>query len=175
MVEKLDDLTPKIDESAFVHASAVVIGDVVVGVDCSIWPNATLRGDEGRIVIGDGTNIQDGCTLHMTGGRTDTLVGARVTVGHNTILHGCTIGDDCLVGMGSLVMDDAVVGAGSYIGAGTLIPPGKIIPPGSMVYGNPYRVVRPVSAKDTEWIAHAWVHYRDNARRYQARGPDQGG
>lgn len=176
MVEPLDGMVPQIDSSAWVHAAAVVIGDVTVGADCSIWPNATLRGDEGRVVVGAGTNIQDGCTLHMTGGDpdagregTDTVVGERVTVGHNVILHGCTVEDDCLIGMGSLLMDNVVVGRGSYIGAGTLIPPGKIIPPGSMVYGNPFRIVRPVNARDTEWIAHAWTHYRDTMRRYKAR------
>ena len=171
MIETLDGMTPRIDATAYVHAQAVLIGDVLIGAECSIWPNATLRGDEGRIVVGDLTNIQDGCTLHMTGGQTDTIVGARVTVGHNTILHGCTIGDDCLVGMGSLVMDHVVVGDGCYIGAGTMIPPGKDIPPGTMVYGNPFRLVRTVTAKDTEWIAHAWNHYRDNAKRYLASSP----
>ncbi len=171
MLESHDGKTPRIDPSAWIHRSAVVIGDVTLAADCSVWPNATLRGDEGRIEIGAGSNIQDGCTLHMTGGQTDTIVGERVTVGHNVILHGCVIEDDCLVGMGSLIMDDVVVGRGSFIGAGTLIPPKKVIPPGSMVFGNPFRIVRPVSQADTDWIAHAWSHYRDNARRYR----DQGG
>ncbi len=167
--ETHDGRSPEVPDSCFVHESAVLIGNVVLGEDVSVWPNATLRGDEGFIRVGEGTNIQDGCTLHMTGGKSDTMVGARVTVGHNCILHGCIIEDDCLIGMGSLVLDNVRVGAGSFIGAGTLIPPNKVIPPGSLVYGNPYRVVRACTEKDREWIAHAWVHYRDNAREYLAR------
>ena len=168
-IESHDGNDPEIDPTAFVHRSAVVIGRVRIGADCSIWPQVTLRGDEGEIVIGSGTNIQDGSTVHMTGGLSATYVGERVTIGHNCIILGCRVEDDSLIGMGSLIMDNVVIGRGSYIGAGTLITGGKIIPPGSLVFGNPYRVVRPVSAKETDWIAYAWRHYRDNALKYRAK------
>ena len=168
MIETYEGISPAVDPTAWIHQTAVVIGGVSLGSDCSVWPNATLRADEGRIVVGAKSNIQDGCTLHMTGGQNHTVVGERVTVGHNAILHGCTIGDDCLVGMGSLVMDHVEVGDGCFIGAGTLIPPRKIIPPGSMVFGNPFQVVRPCEDAEREWIDYAWRHYRDNARKYAA-------
>ncbi len=169
MIESIEGVAPTIADRAFVHPSAVVIGQVSLGEGASVWPNATLRGDEGTITVGAWTNIQDGCTLHMTGGQTNTVVGARCTVGHNAILHGCTVGNDVLVGMGSLVMDLVVIGDGCYIGAGTMIPPRKVIPPGMLVYGNPYRIVRPCGAKETEWIAYAWEHYFQNAQKYASR------
>ncbi len=166
-VEPFDGHHPVIDPSAWVHKSAVIIGQVTLGARCSVWPHATLRGDEGFIRVGDDTNIQDGTTVHMTGGESDTIVGSRVTVGHNCILHGCTVEDDVLIGMGSLVMDGVVVGTGSYVGAGTLITGGKIIPPGSMVFGNPMRIMRAVDAREREWIAYAWKHYVDGAQKYR--------
>lgn len=170
MIEPFDGTHPTLGEGAWVHPAAVVIGRVTLGADVSVWPNATLRGDEGRIVIGDGSNIQDGTTVHMTGGRSETIVGARVTVGHNCILHGCVIEDDVLIGMGAIVLDNARVGRGCYIGAGTLITGDKVIPPGSLVFGNPMRVVRPCGAREAEWIDYAWRHYIDNARKHAAGG-----
>lgn len=159
---------PKVPASAFVHPAAVVIGQVELGENVSIWPNATLRADEGRIVIGAGSNIQDGSSVHMTGGESETFVGARVTVGHAAILHGCTVEDDCLIGMGALIMDNVVVGRGSFVGAGTLIPPGKIIPPGSFLYGNPFRIVRTCGPREVERIDYAWQHYINMARKHRA-------
>ncbi len=167
--EPFKGVWPTIHPTAWVHESAVIIGDVTLGPDVSVWPNVTLRGDEGRIVIGAGSNIQDGSTLHMTGGESDTMVGARVTVGHNCILHGCIIEDDCLVGMGSLIMDNARVGAGSYVGGATLVTPNKQVPPGSFIRGNPYQVVRPVGDRERGWIDYAWRHYVDTARAYATR------
>lgn len=169
MIEPFDGTHPEIAESAWVHPAAVVIGRVTLGADVSIWPNATLRGDEGRIVIGAGSNIQDGTTVHMTGGRSETMVGERVTVGHNCILHGCIIEDDVLIGMGSIVLDNARVGRGSYIGAGTLVTGDKDIPPGSLVFGNPMRIVRACGEREAEWIDYAWRHYIDNARKHARR------
>lgn len=170
MIQPFDGHHPDIADSAWVHPAAVVIGRVTLGADVSIWPNTTLRGDEGRIAIGAGSNIQDGTTVHMTGGRSETMVGERVTVGHNCILHGCVIEDDVLIGMGSIVLDNARVGRGSYIGAGTLVTGDKVIPPGSLVFGNPMRIVRPCGEREAEWIAYAWKHYVDNARKHAAGG-----
>ena len=169
MIQSYKEHTPQLDPSAWVHESAVVIGQVRLFEDVSIWPNVTIRADEGRIEIGAGTNIQDGSTIHMTGGISETFVGERITVGHNCILHGCTIEDDVLVGMGSIIMDNVRVGRGSFIGAGTLIPPGKVIPPGSFIRGNPMQVVRECGERESTWIDYAWRHYVENMRAHKSR------
>lgn len=169
-LESFDGHWPEVDASAFLHRTATLIGRVRIGADCSVWPHATLRGDEGEIVVGPGTNIQDNTVVHMTGGRSDTLIGARVTIGHACVIHGCRIEDDCLIGMGAIILDNAVIGRGSYIGAGTLVPGGKTIPPGSMVYGNPFQIVRPCGPREIEWIDYAWRHYRDTAAKYRQGG-----
>lgn len=170
-LEFFDGAWPEVEPSAFIHRTAVLIGRVRVGAESSIWPNATLRGDEGAIVVGAGTNIQDNSVVHMTGGRSDTFIGSRITIGHGCIIHGCTIEDDCLIGMGATIMDNTVIGRGSLIGAGTLIPGGKLIPPGSFVFGTPFKIHRPVNARETEWIDYAWKHYRDTAARYRQPRP----
>lgn len=168
MLEAFRGIAPRVDASAFVHASAVLIGEVVVGPRASIWPCAALRGDDGAIVIGADTSIQDGTVIHATEGISRTTVGARVTVGHKVILHGCTIGDDCLIGMGSLVLDNAVIEPWSFVAAGTVIPPNKVVRSGEMVMGNPFRVVRTLTPKDREWIEHAWTVYVRRAEEYRA-------
>lgn len=171
MIEAFGEHWPRIASSAWVHPQGLVIGEVELGEEVTIWPTAVLRGDMGLIAIGDQSNIQDGTVVHNTGGLSVTRVGRRCTVGHRVVLHGCVIEDDCLIGMGSVVMDNAVIGAGSVIGAGAVVPPGKVIPPGSLVLGNPGRVARPTHARDAEMIAHGWRAYvsliplyRTNAR-----------
>ncbi|MBU0550565.1 gamma carbonic anhydrase family protein [Myxococcota bacterium] len=159
---------PQLGEAVFVHDSAVVIGRVTLGARSNLWPNTTLRGDEGEIHIGEDTNIQDGTTVHMTGGLSDARIGARVTVGHGCILHGCIVEDDCLIGMGAILLDNCQIGAGSIIGAGTLITQGKIIPPNSMVYGNPFKVVRQTTAQERQYIDRSWRHYVAHAADYLA-------
>ena len=166
MIESFESHHPVVPPSAWIHSSAVVIGRVSLGEDTSIWPNVTIRGDEGRIMIGDGTNIQDGTTMHMTGGMSETMVGSRVTVGHNCLLHGCIIEDDILIGMGSIIMDNARIGRGSFIGAGTLITPNKVIPPNSFVLGNPMKITREAGEREHQWIEYAWQHYVENSRKY---------
>lgn len=168
MLEKLRGIRPQVAPTAFVHAAATLIGDVVVGPRASVWPAAVLRGDDGAIVIGAETSIQDGTVIHATEGVSHTTVGARVTVGHKVILHGCTIGDNSLIGMGSIVLDNAVVEPWSFVAAGTVIPPGKVVRSGEMVMGNPFRVVRQLTAKDREWIEHAWTVYVKRAAEYLA-------
>ncbi len=159
---------PSLDSSAFVHPQAVLIGEVRIGAESSVWPNATLRGDDAPIEIGAQTSIQDGSTIHATEGDSKTVVGSRVTVGHNVILHGCQIGDDCLIGMGSILLDNAVVEPGSFVAAGTLLPPGKVVRSGTLVMGNPMRVVRQCTQRDLEWIAHSWQAYVKRSREYLA-------
>lgn len=159
---------PVVDPAAFVHRAAVVIGDVRIGRDSSVWPGAVLRGDDAPIVIGDETSIQDGTVIHATEGQSATTVGSRVTVGHRVILHGCTIGDACLIGMGSIILDNAVIEDGAFVGAGALVPPRKVVRRGELVMGSPCRVVRMCSDADREWIEHSWRSYVKRAREYRA-------
>jgi carbonic anhydrase/acetyltransferase-like protein (isoleucine patch superfamily) len=130
----------------------------------------TLRGDEGRIVIGEGTNIQDGTTVHMTGGMSHTLVGKHVTVGHNCILHGCQIGDNALIGMGSIVLDNAKIGEGVLVGAGSLITQNKEFPPHTLVFGNPAPGQARADNKEREDLGYSWRHYVEHAEKYRQRG-----
>ena len=168
MIQSFNQHTPSIAASAWIHESAVVIGQAKLHDDVSIWPNVTIRADEAIIEIGAGSNIQDGTTIHMTGGLSQTIVGTRVTVGHNCLLHGCLIEDDVLIGMGSIIMDNVRIGRGSFIGAGTLVTPGKVIPPNSFVRGNPMKIVRECGEREATWIDHSWRHYVDNMRIYKS-------
>jgi carbonic anhydrase/acetyltransferase-like protein (isoleucine patch superfamily) len=171
MLQSLRGHVPEIDPLAYVHPTAVVIGQVRIGERASIWPCATLRGDDGPIVIGPCSSIQDGTVVHMTEGRSTTTVGTRVTVGHNVILHGCTVEDDCIIGMGAIVLDNAVVERGSIVGAGTLVPMGKRVPAGSVAVGNPMRVLRACTAKDVEFIEFSWRSYVARAAEYTGAQP----
>ena len=167
MIQRLGDKTPHIDPSAWVHPSAVIIGDVTIGPRSSVWPHVTIRADEGSVKIGADTNIQDGTTIHMTGGMSTVTIGDRVTVGHNCILHGCIIESDVLVGMGSIVLDNARVETGAFMGAATLVTGHKVVPENSYVLGNPMRIVKQAGDREKTWIAYAWKHYAENARRSQ--------
>lgn len=170
MVEPFDGKVPQIHPRAWVHPSAVVIGEVELAEGVSVWPTAVLRGDMGPIRIGRDSNLQDGAVCHDTTDHSQTMVGERVTVGHRAVLHGCTIGDDCLVGMGAMILDRAVVGAGSFVAAGSLVPPGKVFPPGSFLMGSPAKLVRPTNDRDREMIAFGWTNYRDRLRLWLGSG-----
>lgn len=174
MLEPYAGTMPHVDPSAFVHRSAVIIGDVRLGADSSVWPNATLRGDDGAIVIGARTSIQDGSVVHMTDGMSTVSVGDQVTIGHGVILHGCTVGDDCIIGMGAIILDNAVIERGSIVGAGAVIPMGKRVTAGSVVVGNPFTVIRECSDKDAEWIRYSWNAYVDRGREFRAAQESQG-
>ncbi|WP_040795235.1 gamma carbonic anhydrase family protein [Nocardia higoensis] len=158
---------PEIDESAWLAPNATVIGQVRLAAEVSIWYSAVLRGDLEQITIGERTNIQDGCVLHADPGFPLTI-GSGVSVGHNAILHGCTVGDDVLVGMGATVLNGAVIGAGSLIAANALIPEGAQIPPGSLVAGVPGKVRRELdeAAKDGIRLnAAVYVHNTGTHRK----------
>ncbi len=159
---------PQVAAGAFVHPMATLIGDVVIGAGSSVWPGAVLRGDDGPIVIGEHTSIQDGTIIHATEGQSRTTVGSRVTVGHQVILHGCTIADDCLIGMGSCLLDNVIVEGWAFIAAGTLVPPNKRIGTGQMMMGNPGRVVRALTDTDRAWIVHSCQAYMKRAQEYLA-------
>ena len=162
--------TPKVHASAFVVEDAVVVGDVEIAEDASVWFGSVLRGDVHFIRIGARTNIQDLSVVHVTGGTHPTIVGADVTVGHRVVLHGCTVKDRCLIGIGSVVMDGVVVGEESIVGAGALVPPGMIVPPRTLVLGSPARVKRALTPDE---IAHFEVSagsYAARARQYRDEG-----
>lgn len=159
---------PQIGRDVFLAENCVLIGDVVVGDESSIWYSTVLRGDVYSIRIGARTNLQDGTVVHVTSGEFSTAIGDDCTVGHAAIVHGCTIEDRCLIGMGSTILDGARVGRGSVVGAGALITPGTNIPPNSLVLGAPARVVRPVNPREREMIEYGGAHYVELARRYLA-------
>lgn len=155
-----------IHPSAFIAPGAVVLGDVTLGRDASIWYHCVVRGDMAPVAIGDETNIQDLTMVHVDEGVPCT-VGCRVGVGHRAILHGCTIADDVLIGMGAVLLNGVEVGAGSVVGAGAVLTEGTVVPPGMLVVGVPARVVRPVDETLRTRIRRTWSHYVAEARRHR--------
>jgi carbonic anhydrase/acetyltransferase-like protein (isoleucine patch superfamily) len=164
-----DGAAPRIDPAATIMDTAVLVGDVALEAESSVWFQTVLRADIYPIRIGRQTNIQDHCTVHVYGGRFATTIGHRVTVGHGAVLHGCTIEDDCLIGIGAVILDGAVIGRGSLVGAAALITPGTRIPAGSMVLGSPARAVRPVTDAETERIRDAAPFYAALAAAYREK------
>lgn len=157
--------TPQLGEGVYISPHAVVIGDVLLGKDASVWPMAVIRGDVHSIVIGEACSIQDGAVLHVThdgpyctGGKPLTL-GKGVTVGHKVVLHGCTIEDYCLIGMGSLLLDAVHVQPRVIIGAGSVVTPGKILESGYLYLGNPARVVRELTTEEFTQLEYSAQHY----------------
>lgn len=148
----------------YIHPTAVVMGDVTLGDKVSIWPMAVLRGDMDRIEIGDWTNVQDGCVLHVDTG-TPLIIGKSVTIGHKAGLHSCRVGDNSLIGIGAIVLDGAEIGENCLIAAGTLISPGKKIPANSLVMGTPGRVIRSLTAEEIEKQKQSPRHYWELAQR----------
>lgn len=173
-IRPFEDKHPQIADSAFVDPAAVVIGDVVIGADSSIWPGTVLRGDEHSIRIGERTNLQDGTVVHVTHdgpytpGGFATLIGHRVTVGHRAVIHACTIEDDCLIGMNAVVLDGAVVRAGVMVGAGSVVSPGKVLESGFLYLGVPARRIRPLTTEETASLRYSGDHYVQLKNRHQA-------
>ena len=164
MVKNYRDLKPKIGKRVFIAESAVVIGDVEIGDDSSIWFGAILRGDVNYIRIGRCTSIQDGSVVHVTRKTHPTVVGNYVTVGHAVKLHGCTVEDNCLIGIGAIILDGALIRRNSIVGAGALVPPGKEFPPNSLIMGFPAKVVRQLTQEEVAGLkehAERYVKYKD--------------
>ncbi|MED5418793.1 MAG: gamma carbonic anhydrase family protein [Verrucomicrobiota bacterium] len=172
MIEPFEDHWPEIDESAFVAASADLIGRVRIGAEASVWYNSTLRGDIHEVVIGPRSNVQDNAVLHVESDR-GCYLGELVTVGHGAIVHACTIKDEVLVGMGATVLDGAVIGERSIIGANTLVTMNTEIPPGSLVLGSPGKVVRLLSEEEQAGVAIRAQKYVENSRKFLARELDR--
>ncbi|HEX8180682.1 MAG TPA: gamma carbonic anhydrase family protein [Pyrinomonadaceae bacterium] len=158
---------PQIHPTAYIAETAVVIGDVEIGAESSVWFGAVVRGDVYYIRIGARTNIQDGTVIHVTNGTHATILEDEVTVGHNATLHGCHVERGCLVGMGSIVMDGVRVGAQSLIAAGALVAPGTQIPPRSLVMGVPARVKRPLTAEEVAGLDVYWQNYIEYTKQYK--------
>lgn len=158
-----------IAKSANIVKESVVIGDVTIGEDSTVLFYAVLRGNDNKIVIGNGTNIQDNCTIH-TSPVDPTIIGNYVTVGHNAIVHGCKIGDNTLIGMGATVMNGSVVGKNCLVAAGSLILEHQNIPDGSMVMGRPAKVTRPLTAEEIARLEESAQHYIQTGRDMKAAG-----
>ncbi len=163
-VYSLEGITPVVHPQAFVHETAVLIGDVLIGAGCYIGPHASLRGDFGRIIVEQGANVQDSCVLHSFPGK-DCIVECNGHVGHGAVLHGCRIGRNALVGMLAVVMDDAVIGESSIVGAAALVSAKFECPPRSLVIGVPARVKRQLSDSEVEWKSQGTLEYQELARR----------
>jgi len=163
-VYAIDGIIPVIDPTAFVHSSAVLIGDVIVGPGCYIGPCASLRGDFGRLILESGANVQDTCVMHGFPG-TDTVVETDGHIGHGAVLHGCRIGRNVLIGMNAVVMDNAVIGESSIVAASSFVKAGTVIPARVLVAGIPAKVVRELSEEELRWKTLGTTCYQDLTRR----------
>ncbi len=162
---RIDGLEPALDETAWAAPSADIIGDVRLGPRASVWFGAVIRADNTPIILGEETNFQDGAIGHSDPGAPLTL-GARVTVGHQAILHGCTIGDECLIGMGARILNGAVLGRQCLVGAGALVTEGKRFEEGGLIVGVPARLVRPLKDAEKSALALSAAHYAEKAVLY---------
>jgi gamma-carbonic anhydrase len=165
---------PQIAASAYIDPAAIIIGDVVIGENSSIWPRTVVRGDVHYIRIGNRTNVQDGCVLHVMKDQYPLVLGDEVTVGHSVTLHGCTIEPRVLIGMGCIILNGAVIGANSIIAAGTLITERTVIPQGSLVIGSPGKVKRPLNEKELESIAQYAERYAGYRELYRTEAAERG-
>ena len=170
-----NDIFPHIHDSVFLGEGSRIIGAVTIKEKASIWCNTVVRGDVNKIEVGEYSNIQDNCTLHVADAHA-CIVGNYVTVGHNAILHGCTVKDNCLIGMGAIVLNGAIIGENSIIGAATLVSENKIIPPNSLVVGTPGRVIRTLSAEEVEAVTRSSMGYYQLAEthRLSRKGKQEG-
>lgn len=173
-IRKYGSISPDINPSAWIDEAAVVIGDVTIAEDVSLWPMVVARGDVNSITIGARTNIQDGTILHVSHdsefapGGFPLTIGADITVGHQAILHGCTVEDRCLIGMAATVMDGAIVRSGAMVGAGSLVPPGQEVEGGYLWVGTPARRVRPLREQERGFLEYSAKHYVELKNEYLA-------
>jgi carbonic anhydrase/acetyltransferase-like protein (isoleucine patch superfamily) len=159
IIKSVRGFTPKFGKNCFFADGAVIVGEVSMGDNCTVWFNAVVRGDVHSITIGDNTNIQDGAVIHCTYQKAKTVIGSNVSIAHKAIAHGCTIEDNVLVGMGAIIMDDAVIGAGSVIAAGAIVLPKTIVEPGSIYAGIPAKRIKDVGEEMKEVIARTARNY----------------
>ena len=163
-VYAIDGIVPVVDPTAYVHPSAILIGDVIIGPDCYVGPCASLRGDFGRLILERGANVQDTCVMHGFPG-TDTVVEEDGHIGHGAVLHGCRIKRNALVGMNAVIMDNVVIGEEAIIAASAFVKAGVEIPPRVLVAGVPAKVIRPLSEDEIRWKGQGTATYQDLTRR----------
>ena len=174
-IRDFENISPLIAASAYVDESALVIGEVSIDEDASLWPMVVARGDVNTIHIGARTNIQDGSILHVShdsefaAGGFSLRIGADVTVGHRAVVHGCTVEDRCLIGMSATVMDGAIVHSGTIVGAGSLVPPGRELEGGYLWVGSPARKARPLRPEEEGFLSYSAAHYVELKNRHMAR------
>lgn len=173
MILQVDGMEPRIHDSCFVAQTAVVAADVEIGEGTSVWFNTIIRGDVNYIRIGKKSNIQDNCTVHVSA-KYPTIIGDYTVIGHNAIVHACTVGDNVLVGIGATILDGAIIGNNVVIGAGTLIPPGKIIEDNTVVMGSPYKVIRNFNEKDEQMIHGIIARYLEWSKIYKDTAKEVG-
>jgi phenylacetic acid degradation protein len=166
---EFEGVRPVVHPTAFVHPTAVLIGDVVVGAACLVGPGASLRGDIGRLTMEEGSNVQDNCILHCFPGK-DVVVERDGHIGHGAVLHGCVVRRNALVGMNAVVMDDAEIGADSFVAAMAFVKAGMIVPPRTLVGGIPAKIMRELSDQEIAWKSEGTGHYQHLARRHLATG-----
>lgn len=164
---EFEGITPVVDPTAFVHPTATLIGDVIVGPGCLVGPGASLRGDIGRLIMHEGSNVQDNCTLHCFPGK-DVVIEADGHIGHGAVLHGCTIKRNGMVGMNAVIMDDAVIGEDSFVAAMSFVKAGMDVPPRTLVGGVPAKVMRELRDDEIKWKSIGTGHYQHLAQRYIA-------
>jgi carbonic anhydrase/acetyltransferase-like protein (isoleucine patch superfamily) len=162
--------TPQLHPTAFVAAGARVVGGVTLSEGSSVWYNAVLRADGDTITVGVGSNLQDNVSVHVDGGR-PVVIGENVSVGHNAVVHGCTIGDGSLIGMGAVVLSGAVIGEGCLIAGGAVVLEGTVVPPGSLVAGVPAKVRRELTAEERAGIVRNALAYRDHVVEHETARP----
>ena len=167
MIRNFEDKQPRIDPTAFIAETAVVIGDVEIGERSSIWYGTVVRGDVHYIRIGNRTNIQDQSIIHVSGGTDPTVLEDEITVGHRVTLHGCYVETGCLIGIGSILLDGVRVGRNSLVAAGSLVTPRTLIPPGSLVMGSPAKVKRPLTEAELTDLPKFWQNYTSIIDRYK--------
>ncbi len=171
-IRSFKDKQPQIGNQVFIDDSAVVIGDVTIGDDVSIWPTTVVRGDVEKISIGAGTNVQDGAVLHVSHAGDFSpkghplTIGKGVTIGHRAVVHACTVGDYCLIGIGAIVMDDAVIEDYVMLGAGALVPPGKKLESGFLYVGAPAKQARALSEHEKAFLEYSYQHYIQLKNQY---------
>jgi len=167
MIVEYDGMSPSIAEGVYVAETAYISGKVIISRNVSIWPSVVIRGDVNKVFIDEGTNIQDGCVVHVTGEPSyPVYIGKEVTIGHNATIHGATINDRVLIGMGAVVLDGAVISKESMVAAGALVVPGFVVPEHTLVAGVPAKIKRNLTDKEIEYLKISALKYQELARKY---------